>query len=119
MRLSELVAKGAGDCGAHEWYHQDDTTWRCYHCEVGLTHVSPFSPLEEARGRIAAVETLLSALEHQPPGADTSERYRELFAELRSLLHTEPMETLWAAGPAPALDRQERGTKDVRGRQHR
>jgi hypothetical protein len=30
-----LVPKGSRDCGAHEWYHAEDSLDRCYHCEVG------------------------------------------------------------------------------------
>ena len=30
-----LFAKGKKDCGAHEWYREDGSLWRCYHCEVG------------------------------------------------------------------------------------
>ena len=34
--LSDRIAKGRGDCGAHEWYRSEGTTWRCYHCVVGI-----------------------------------------------------------------------------------
>jgi hypothetical protein len=34
-RLAELVPKGVGDCGEHEWYRHDATMDRCYHCVVG------------------------------------------------------------------------------------
>lgn len=30
-----IAAKGAGDCGAHEWYNHDGVIARCYHCKVG------------------------------------------------------------------------------------
>lgn len=34
--LAALVPKGRRDCGAHEWYLSEGTTWRCYHCVVGV-----------------------------------------------------------------------------------
>jgi len=37
-----VAAKGRGDCGAHEWYKQDDGEDRCYHCEVGVRRPSLF-----------------------------------------------------------------------------
>ncbi len=36
-----LAAKGKRDCGAHEWYNQDNVIARCYHCEVGERPWSP------------------------------------------------------------------------------
>ena len=30
-----IAGKGAGDCGAHEWYNYDGVIARCYHCEAG------------------------------------------------------------------------------------
>ena len=30
-----IAGKGAGDCGAHEWYNHDGVVARCYHCEAG------------------------------------------------------------------------------------
>jgi hypothetical protein len=35
--LSDRIPKGARDCGAHEWYLSEGTTWRCYHCVPGIT----------------------------------------------------------------------------------
>jgi hypothetical protein len=49
-RLAGLIAKGRGDCGDHEWYLDEPHTWRCYHCEVGITHEVPWDDREfEAR----------------------------------------------------------------------
>jgi hypothetical protein len=31
-----IAGKGAGDCGAHEWYNYDGVIARCYHCEAGV-----------------------------------------------------------------------------------
>ncbi len=30
-----IAAKGREDCGSHEWYREDASVWRCYHCTVG------------------------------------------------------------------------------------
>ena len=30
-----VFAKGEQDCGAHEWYREERSQWRCYHCEAG------------------------------------------------------------------------------------
>ena len=27
-----LARKGSGDCGDHDWYHQDISVEACYHC---------------------------------------------------------------------------------------
>lgn len=56
--LSDLFPRGTRDCGAHEWYRSDESTWRCYHCEVGLTHESPWSPLEDAELSLSALRSL-------------------------------------------------------------
>ena len=36
-QLAMLIPKGRADCGAHDWYRSEASTWRCYHCEVGVT----------------------------------------------------------------------------------
>jgi hypothetical protein len=36
-----VAPKGKHDCGAHEWYREDDELALCYHCEVGERHLSP------------------------------------------------------------------------------
>ncbi|MBA2505432.1 MAG: hypothetical protein H0V29_05735 [Thermoleophilaceae bacterium] len=41
VALLGLSPKGRKDCGDHEWYRQDDSTARCYHCEVGELEVGP------------------------------------------------------------------------------
>jgi hypothetical protein len=33
--LANRIPKGSGDCGNHDWYHQDDATDACYHCQPG------------------------------------------------------------------------------------
>ncbi len=44
--LAGLVPKGRHDCGEHEWYKAAEQTWRCYHCEVGVTHNVPWDARE-------------------------------------------------------------------------
>ncbi len=39
--LAQLVPKGREDCGRHDWYRDDGTTARCYHCEVGERTITP------------------------------------------------------------------------------
>ncbi len=34
--LVDFFPKGLNDCGQHEWHAYDETTDRCYHCEVGV-----------------------------------------------------------------------------------
>lgn len=38
-----IASKGAGDCGAHDWYKATDTEDRCHHCEAGMRRPSQFS----------------------------------------------------------------------------
>jgi hypothetical protein len=45
-RIAMLIPKGAHDCGNHEWYLDQPQTWRCYHCEVGLTNEVPWGERE-------------------------------------------------------------------------
>jgi hypothetical protein len=46
--VASWIPKGREDCGEHEWYTADEETWRCYHCEVGLTHHVPWDDRELA-----------------------------------------------------------------------
>lgn len=61
--LADFVPKGAHDCGAHEWYREDDHTALCYHCEVGERRLAPGqkvadppssepSPVVRSRGQV-------------------------------------------------------------------
>lgn len=56
--LPEFVAawipKGAHDCGDHEWYSAAESTWRCYHCKVGVTHEVPWDERELAARQLEA-----------------------------------------------------------------
>ncbi|MGA5701718.1 hypothetical protein [Peterkaempfera bronchialis] len=36
-----IAAKGAADCGAHEWYNHDGAIARCYHCEADEVPYAP------------------------------------------------------------------------------
>jgi hypothetical protein len=90
--LPEWIAtrfpRGKQDCGAHEWHRSDPATWRCYHCDVGVTHVSPFAPAEEIAGRLAALELKLDALAGKPPDKATRLEQTEILDEARSLLRS-------------------------------
>lgn len=67
-RLAALIPKGSKDCGDHEWYKSEEKTWRCYHCEPGLTHVVPWDAREIAARRCESEAALLRAgLRHPPP----------------------------------------------------
>lgn len=52
--LAALISKGRRDCGAHEWYKAAEQTWRCYHCEPGLTRKVPWDERELAARRYEA-----------------------------------------------------------------
>lgn len=48
--VAARISKGSRDCGNHEWYKASEQTWRCYHCEPGVTHDVPWDEREiEAR----------------------------------------------------------------------
>lgn len=51
-----MASKGRRDCGAHEWYRQDDRFDVCYHCVVGKRAHQPIDvPIDiELRGDLAA-----------------------------------------------------------------
>jgi hypothetical protein len=87
-RVATRVPKGEQDCGAHEWHRSDETTWRCYHCDVGVTHVSPFAPADEVAGRLAALELKLDALAGKPLDQATRQEQTEILDEARSLLRS-------------------------------
>ncbi len=83
--LTEVLPKGERDCGAHEWYRSDETTWRCYHCEPGVTHVSPWSPADTIAIRLAALARRARALEGRS-AAEAGGEYREVVRETMALL---------------------------------
>ncbi len=66
-RLAALIPKGRDDCGEHEWYKSEEQTWRCYHCEPGITHEVPWDEREiEARRREADAMLLRAGLKNPP-----------------------------------------------------
>jgi hypothetical protein len=44
--IAARISKGQKDCGDHEWYLDEPHTWRCYHCDVGITHELPWDEQE-------------------------------------------------------------------------
>jgi len=53
-RVAGLISKGRDACGDHEWYTSGEQTWRCYHCEPGLTHTVPWDEREIAARQLEA-----------------------------------------------------------------
>jgi ribosomal protein L37AE/L43A len=49
--LAARIPQGRHDCGDHEWYKSAESTWRCYHCELGITHEVPWGEREIAARR--------------------------------------------------------------------
>ena len=82
--MSPLVPKGQHDCGAHEWYRADADTWRCYHCEVGVTHENPWPPTETIRYSLAG---LLALVAHPRP--ESKAEVRRLMDEVGAALDAE------------------------------
>jgi len=85
--LIGLVPKGA-DCGEHEWYRRDESTWGCAHCKV-TSDANPWSPLEagllEALGLTKRLELAVTTGGRVLPDATSAELYRRLQASLRTL----------------------------------
>lgn len=52
--LAARIPKGSRDCGHHEWYKAAEETWRCYHCEPGVTHAVPWDEQELEALRLEA-----------------------------------------------------------------
>jgi hypothetical protein len=60
--LAARIPKGSQDCGLHEWYQaEDDHTWRCYHCVVGVTHTRPWDDGEQEARELDADAMLVRA----------------------------------------------------------
>lgn len=83
--MTDLFPKGLTDCGDHRWHLSERGTWRCYHCEAGVTHVSPWTPAEAIELRLAALRRRASWLEYKP-AEDAGDEYREIVREMLSLL---------------------------------
>ena len=86
---SQFVAvfpKGRQSCGAHEWYRADEDTWGCYHCEVGVTHESPWSPEQEATLAAEALAESLRLDELRVPDQQTIAEETRIVRELDSAI---------------------------------
>jgi hypothetical protein len=83
-----LAPKGRGDCGHHEWYCSDERTWRCYHCEAGVTHESPWTPEQQLQSTLAAIDATLHDMQARGRVRDEHElrELRRLADEARGLL---------------------------------
>lgn len=80
--LAGLAPKGAGDCGAHEWYRASEETWRCYHCEVGVASSSPWTREEQLQHALGGINSTLRAVRLRGDLGGEEEA-----AELRRLVH--------------------------------
>lgn len=76
-----LLPKGRHDCGAHEWYRADEHTWRCYHCEPGVTRSSPWTQEEQLQHTLGGINTTLRMLALRGGPQDEQDLY-----ELRRLI---------------------------------
>ncbi len=64
--VAHLIPKGSHDCGKHEWYLAEPGVWRCYHCQVGITHTTPWDEQEfEARRLEAAAMNIRAGITSQ------------------------------------------------------
>lgn len=64
--LAAMIPKGRHDCGDHEWYKSAESTWRCYHCVVGVTHEVPWDERELAARQLEAGAMQIRAGIRQP-----------------------------------------------------
>jgi hypothetical protein len=104
--LTGLVPKGRHDCGAHEWYRADERTWRCYHCQPGLSTSSPWTREEQLQHTLGGISLTMRALalEGEPRCEDELVELRRLISEALAALPEEEhrLERL-AAAPAAEL----------------
>jgi hypothetical protein len=84
-RLSWAAPKGK-ECGAHEWYRQDDKTWACYHCEA-TTAEEPFSPAESVELRLAALRGVLVRAGYAPLSTEDRATIIRLATETETAAH--------------------------------
>lgn len=75
--------KGRGDCGDHEWYRAEAGTWRCYHCETGVSAINPLSPAERLEANVSALRFATQL----PPTVDVQETIARLVDELDRSIH--------------------------------
>lgn len=85
LRLGWLSPKGT-DCGNHEWYRQNETTWACYHCEV-TTHSEPWSLIDTAQLALAALQTTIEHSHLHPLGPEEVATVRRLTREAEEAVH--------------------------------
>lgn len=101
--LSNVLPKGRGDCGAHEWYRVDEQTWRCYYCEPATTRSSPWTREEQLQHTLGGINSTLRAvaLSGKPSGEQELVELRRLVGEALAALPEEEqrLERLAAAPP--------------------
>lgn len=104
VALARLVPKGRRDCGAHEWYRANEGTWRCYHCEPGISAVSPWTREEQLQHTLGGINSTLRmlALKGGPRGGQELGELRRLIGEALAALPEEEhrLERLAAAPDA-------------------
>jgi len=104
--LTELVPKGARDCGDHEWYRADEQSWRCYHCEPAVASSSPWTQEEHLQHTLGGIDSTLRvlALRGEPGGEQELAELQRLVQEALAALPEEEhrLERL-AATPAAEL----------------
>ena len=83
--LSWLAPKGIGDCEDHERYLSTASKWRCYHCEAGIAHESPFSPAEQLQVEVEALVGTIRYLSYQPPSLALADAEMQLAGRLQRL----------------------------------
>jgi hypothetical protein len=105
IALSNVVPKGHGDCGAHEWYRADEQTWQCYYCELGVRRSSPWTREEQLQYTLGGINSTLRAVATRgEPGLEELAELRRLIGEALAALPGEEqrLERL-AAAPAKEL----------------
>lgn len=75
--------KGRSDCGDHEWYRAEGDTWRCYHCEIGLSEKNPLSHAERMEVNVSALRFAAQL----PPTVEVQETIARLVDELDQSIH--------------------------------
>jgi len=91
VALARLVPKGRRDCGAHEWYRADNETWRCYHCQAGVSKTSPWTREEQLQHTLGGINSTLRmlALRSEPQGEQDLVELRRLIKEALAALPEE------------------------------
>lgn len=79
--LANVIPKGSGDCGSHEWYRADEQTWRCYYCEPAIARSSPWTREEQLQHTLGGINSTLRAVALRGGSGGEQE-----LAELRRLI---------------------------------